>query len=676
VDLFVGGSYSNDLYGANPSGEFFQNQGTSTSPNFVSYEHNGLSFLYLSEAALTFADIDNDGDKDVFAGSSNNYIRCFRQDIENTLTELTGIQNPFGNFAFGNYTSPAAADFDKDGDLDFIVASDPNYSFWGPDDSNLHYVENTGNFALEDKTGLNLTPFDGVDVGREAVPVFVDLDGDNDLDVLIGSKYSNPLLFVYTNVNGTYKADPDHPLVDALSGLGFSSDVIPVFADIDNDGDKDLFLCRGDEISFFRKTGGGFVNEPTLFPTVNNTNSYEVSLAFLDLDNDGDLDAFVGNFRSGQPDVVYFRNSGTATAPNFVSTTPPAPFDTPNLFEDEVNFSAVDLDNDGDTDLVVTHTYYNGWYGDSDASEVLFFENKNNGTFVEAAAPLIKELTPKSFTSFVDIDGDGDLDAFVGNGDSFYFDQNGKVFFFENTNPAPVTSIASSVLVVTGGEPTILDPDLTIVDSDNDDIVNAVITISDYVEGDEELSFDEAIAQANGITGSFDNESGVLTLTGRATIAVYQSLLRTVSINFTGAVPGGRKSSAGKTKAPADLAQQITFQVRDTDFTLTTVSIVTLNINVVSGSEIIVFNAISPGDTERNQFFEIRNIESVSPENKVTIYNRWGDIVFEVSGYNNSDAAKRFNGVSKNDKDLPTGTYFYKIETSGNTITGYLSLKR
>jgi len=191
------------------------------------------------------------------------------------------------------------------------------------------------------------------------------------------------------------------------------------------------------------------------------------------------------------------------------------------------------------------------------------------------------------------------------------------------------------------------------------------------VPGEEELGF----TIQSGIEGTFDGIDGVLAFIGRAPIATYQTLLRSVTFNFTGDVPGGRKSNAGRV---LDLAQDITFQVRDIDFTLTTVSVVSLNI--VSGSaatEITIYNAISPNtDDTQNAFFLIENIETVSPENKVTIYNRWGDIVYEVSDYDNTNAGKRFVGTSDKGKELPSGTYFYKIETSDKTFTGYLSLKR
>lgn len=661
VDLFIGSSYEYDIYGAHPAVQYFENNagGFTIQESFLASE---LGNLY--NVKLAFVDIDGDLDLDAFVGSDNNYIRTFRQDSELTFTRVYAGANPFQNIYFSNFTSPAVADIDGDSDFDVLIGNgDYGNPYFGPDRSNIRYFENGGSFLLQDRTDLNISPFGGIDVGQEAAPVFVDLDGDGDLDAVIGSKYSFPDdIFVYINDNGKFVADPDHDIVDLVADInGSRQDIIPVFVDIDNDSDQDMFICRSYDINFFRNNAGTFVEETSpLDPgTVR-----EISIAFIDTDNDNDFDVFVSNDYSVT--LLYFENTGTPTNPNFVSAAPPAPF-VSTEFENTTNISAIDLDNDGDTDLLTTETYYNGWYGDSDAARTRFFENIGDGTFSESQNPLIIELTPNSFTSFVDMDGDSDLDAFVGGGYSFDYAQNGRVFLFENTNPPPVTNVISTTLEVSGGVATILDPFLTISDSDNDDIVSAVVTISDFLPGEEVLDF---TLQA-GIEGVFDATEGVLTFIGRATIAEYQVLLRSVTFNFTGDVPGGRKSKAGRV---SDLAQDITFQVRDTDFTLTTVSVVSLNI--VSGSgEIQIFNAISPGnEDELNAFFNIRNIETVSPENKVTIYNRWGDVVYEVSDYNNTTT--RFEGINNNGKELPSGTYFYKIEIIGQTLTGYLSLRR
>ena len=94
-----------------------------------------------------------------------------------------------------------------------------------------------------------------------------------------------------------------------------------------------------------------------------------------------------------------------------------------------------------------------------------------------------------------------------------------------------------------------------------------------------------------------------------------------------------------------------------------------------AGTGLVVYNAVSPNDDTKNDFFRLENIETYAT-NKVTIFNRWGDVVFDVSNYNNTDRV--FKGMSNSGKDLPSGIYYYKIEFPGGlkTQTGYLSLRR
>ncbi|MBX2964150.1 MAG: gliding motility-associated C-terminal domain-containing protein [Cyclobacteriaceae bacterium] len=66
----------------------------------------------------------------------------------------------------------------------------------------------------------------------------------------------------------------------------------------------------------------------------------------------------------------------------------------------------------------------------------------------------------------------------------------------------------------------------------------------------------------------------------------------------------------------------------------------------------------------------------LTQQNRVSIYNRWGDLIFDIENYDND--TRVFAGLSNSGSELPSGTYYYKIEfTSGQpTINGFLSLKR
>lgn len=101
-------------------------------------------------------------------------------------------------------------------------------------------------------------------------------------------------------------------------------------------------------------------------------------------------------------------------------------------------------------------------------------------------------------------------------------------------------------------------------------------------------------------------------------------------------------------------------------------------LTVEVGGDVSVYNALSPNGDGENETFIIQYVD-ILPEtqsNKVTIYNRWGDVVFDVSDYNNADRV--FIGQDNNGKNLPAGTYFYKIEFRSRkpVKTGFLSLRR
>ncbi len=90
---------------------------------------------------------------------------------------------------------------------------------------------------------------------------------------------------------------------------------------------------------------------------------------------------------------------------------------------------------------------------------------------------------------------------------------------------------------------------------------------------------------------------------------------------------------------------------------------------------ITVYNAFSPNNDSKNDIFRIDHIQSVSPVNTVTIYNRWGDAVWTGINYDNDRVV--FAGKSQNGSVLPSGVYFYRITLEeGETLTGYLHLRK
>lgn len=91
--------------------------------------------------------------------------------------------------------------------------------------------------------------------------------------------------------------------------------------------------------------------------------------------------------------------------------------------------------------------------------------------------------------------------------------------------------------------------------------------------------------------------------------------------------------------------------------------------------ELVISSVVTNNGDHLNDYLSIRGIEQFSA-NRVSIFNRWGNIVWEVMGYDNTMDNKRFQGAGKAGV-LPDGTYFYVINKGDNSpvLKGFLTLK-
>jgi gliding motility-associated-like protein len=121
--------------------------------------------------------------------------------------------------------------------------------------------------------------------------------------------------------------------------------------------------------------------------------------------------------------------------------------------------------------------------------------------------------------------------------------------------------------------------------------------------------------------------------------------------------------------------ESLTIRACDTDSNCTT-----QQFEIEVAGDIVVYNGISPNNDAQqlNEKLILQYIDILSEtqNNQVTIYSRWGDAVWEGTNYNNDSVV--FTGKNNNGNELPSGTYFYKIQFTSNrkTETGYLVIKK
>lgn len=414
---------------------FFRNDGNSTAPVFTEITgaanpFNGIDVGTMS--APNLVDIDGDGDLDAFISGNNTTlvrgeISFFRND-GGTFTSITGTGNPFNNAPIGVDPMLTFVDFDGDGDLDAFVGSQLGM---------IQYFQNNGtsnlaNFSLV--TGA-ANPFDGVDIGRNGTlipnPCFIDIDNDGNQDVFIGNLDGTINFFqqaqnITCPTNDFFKVDAS---LSPFNGIDVGRLADPEFFDIDGDGDLDLLA--GSEVGNIRL----FRNEQLSFQEVigneNPFNGQNVgmlsSIELVDIDGDNDQDAFIGE---NDGIINFFRNDGNNITPIFIPISGASnPFDGVDIGEAS-NPVFVDIDGDGDQDAFI---------GDEEG-RLQFFRNtgnRNNPVFTQindTNNPFFGiDLEARFSPDFIDIDGDGDFDAIIGN-------KAGNLYFFRNDGTSTTPS--------------------------------------------------------------------------------------------------------------------------------------------------------------------------------------------------------------------------------------------
>jgi len=540
LDCFNAGSSS----GYTETIGYFENIGDDQNPSFQQrygatnllfsfneYNQGNLggwpSGAYYDKVALSFADLDGDNDYDLIVGHDEDVITYFRNDGTASAPNLVFSGGP-GDFeeVTGQVFYPELVDIDGDGDLDLIAGSnDQVYSYGSATyyNSGIRYYENNGSFALDLQEGFD-NPFGGLDVGFFAAPFLADIDGDTDQELISGSRNSIQL---FQNAGNQFSRDTIPSLVGIDRFTVPYSNFKPAFVDIDGDQDLDLFAFEFDSLRYFENTGNvtnpvfaertGAANPLNL---LNSISFYEFSPTFGDVDEDGDYDVMVSvYYGSGTGQLLYVENIGDATSPNFNIVSGPSIVDPVNfLFIANGPSFLSDVDNDGDLDLLIRREYL--------GTQPTFLFQNNNGFLSQAAGfnnpfhyLLDSTSAPRTF-HYADFDEDGDKDMLKGTDD-------GHIVFYENMNAVPtVSTISTGPFYAPLDAPVaLMQPgDLSISDDDTV-FIQATVQITNFSSSEDRLSFTPS---AN-VNGSFDQATGILTLSGSAGPLEYTQVLESVT---------------------------------------------------------------------------------------------------------------------------------------------------
>ena len=261
----------------------------------------------------------------------------------------------------------AQGDVDGDGDLDLVVANDYAQS---------QLLLNDGNGLFVDATaGRLVTPANN---DAHAIAL-ADLDGDGDLDLVVGNEdfvgnrvYLNNGVGVFTDVTAT-----------ALPPTIFDTKNL-VLADFDGDGDVDLLTVDFPNSHYYTNNGAGVFTDTTATNLVGVAamlgQEWTPAAPAADLDGDGDLDVLL----SGVGGLLQNQGGVLSPFPNQLPAVAQAP-----------HFLA-DVDGDGDLDLFATGAR-------------LLYANQGNGTFVDVTAAAFA-TPPANGLASIDVDLDGDID--------------------------------------------------------------------------------------------------------------------------------------------------------------------------------------------------------------------------------------------------------------------------
>jgi len=426
LDLIVGESDGN-------LNHFEQVAAGSTDFTLITENFNGINVGLYSVPFI--ADIDGDGLLDMLVGELDGNINHYEQDAIGSST-FNLESSDFNDIDVGSYSTPILTDFNNDGLLDLVSGE------W---DGNLnHYQQDAVGSNVFSLVSERFYSPDGIDVGSHSAPCFTDLDDDGFLDMIVGEQDSH--LYHYEQNNG---GSTEFTLItEDFNSIHVGGDPTPRFTDLDNDGLLDLIVGEaGGNLNYYEQNAEGSTDFTLMTENFNGIDVGRWSVpCFIDLDNNGLLDMFVGEYEGN----LYHYEQNTEGSTEFTLKT-----DRFNGIDlgNGASPCFTDLDGDGLLDLIIGEQNGNLNHYEQNAlnsTEFTFITNNFSGIYAESHPNPV----------FVDINKDGLEDFLVG-------ENRGGIRFFQRDddtgiNDKSVRGLSKSSFRLYNNHPNPFNPSTTI----------------------------------------------------------------------------------------------------------------------------------------------------------------------------------------------------------------------
>ncbi|MBK7379675.1 MAG: VCBS repeat-containing protein [Ignavibacteriales bacterium] len=229
---------------------------------------------------------------------------------------------------------------------------------------------------------------------RSETPIWADYDNDGDKDFFISNRGATSRLF---------RNEGNFSFIDVTASAGLSlavNETMPVaWADYDNDGLLDLYVGNRDLVVgnfLYHNNGDGTFTDLTTLAGVSDFGHLALAVSFLDYDNDGWQDIYVANDLNKRNTLFHNNTNGTFTDVSNVSGA--------GLIIDGMGIAIGDYDNNGYLDMYVSNM--------PDGNKLL--KNNGDGTFTEVSDQLGVAFNKLCWgVEFFDYDNDTDLDLHV-----------------------------------------------------------------------------------------------------------------------------------------------------------------------------------------------------------------------------------------------------------------------